>query len=71
MSLPFADLGSLKVSQEVQSVLAAKAKLKRTTVVALVREIVESYINEELHVFIMASEIHETKGFGKLSGGSQ
>lgn len=68
MSLPLHDLGSVKVSEVAHSYLRARALSKRTDVTTLVRDLVEAHVNEELHVVSVAQDIHEAKGFGKMTG---
>lgn len=69
MSLPLHDLGSIKVSESAHSYLRARALKKKYDLSTLVRELVEAYVADELHVCSMAGEIHEAKGFGKIDGG--
>ena len=68
MSLPLKDLGSIKVSEAAHSYLRARATTKRIELVALVRDLVEAYVNEEIHISTMAAEIHSAKGFGAIAG---
>jgi len=68
MSLPLHDLGSIKVSESAHSYLRARALKKKCDLAALVRELVEAYVVDEMHVATLAAEIHEAKGFGKIIG---
>lgn len=71
MSLPLHDVGSVKVSEVAHSYLSARATQKHTTVVALVRELVEEYVTSELHVFTVAEQTHKSKELGAILGDSQ
>lgn len=71
MSLPLHDVGSVKVSEIAHSYLSARATQKHSTVVALIRDLVEDYVTSELHVFSVADENHMTKQLGKISGNNQ
>ena len=74
MSLPLKDLGNLKVSERAHSYLRARALSKRIDLLALVRELVEAHVAEELHVISMANEIHKSKELGEImedEGGRQ
>jgi hypothetical protein len=68
MSLPLHDLGSVKVSEQAHSYLRARATKRVMDVTALVREIVELHVADELGVFSMADKLHEAKGLGKIVG---
>lgn len=71
MSTPLHDVGSVKISEAAHSYLAARATQKHTTVVALVRALVEDHVADELHVFSMADENHMAKQLGKITRDSQ
>ena len=68
MSLPLHDLGSIKVSESAHSYLRARALKKKCDLAALVRDLVEAYVSDELHVCTLADEIHDANGFGKING---
>lgn len=67
MSLPLHDLGSVKVTETTHSMLRARALAKRIDLTAFVRELLDQWANEELHVFSVAQDLHESKGFGKIT----
>jgi len=71
MSIPLHDIGSVKISERSHSYLSARATQKKTTVVALVRELVESFVEDEFHVFSMAGQNHIAKQLGEILGDSQ
>ena len=71
MSIPLHDAGSVKISETAHSYLKARADQKHTTVVALIRDLVEDYVSSELHVFSVADQLHESKQLGKITGDSQ
>ena len=71
MALPLKDLGSVKISEAAHSYLRARATLKRVELVALVRDLVEAYVKEEIHISSMAAEIHQAKGLGEIQGDMQ
>jgi len=71
MSLPLHDLGSIKVSETAHSYLRARAISKRMDVAALVRDLVEAHVAEELRVISVANEIHLSKQLGKITGDSE
>jgi hypothetical protein len=71
MSLPLHDIGSVKISERAQSYLAARADQQKSTIVALIRDLVESHVSSELHVFSMADQKHIAKQLGKITGDTQ
>lgn len=71
MSLPLHDLGSVKVDETTHSLLRARALSKRLDTTAFAREILDAWASEELHVLSVAQDIHESKGFGKITGDSK
>ena len=56
MSLPLKDLGSVKVSERSHAYLHARADVKRLDVVALVRDLIEQYVEDELHISSLAND---------------
>ena len=71
MSLPLHDVGSVKISEAAHSYLSARATQKHTTLVALIRELVEEYVASELHVFSVAYQTHKSKELGAILGDAQ
>jgi hypothetical protein len=71
MSLPLHDLGNVKVDEVTHSMLRARAMSKKIDLTAFVRELLDSWAAEELHVFSIASSLHESKGFGAINGDSK
>jgi hypothetical protein len=71
MSLPLHDLGNVKVDERTHSMLRARAMAKRIDLSAFVRELLDNWATEELHVFSMAADLHESKGFGAIHGDSK
>ena len=71
MSIPLHDVGSVKISEAAHSYLSARAAQKNITVVAMVRELVEEYVNTELHTFNVAAETHKAKQLGAILGDFQ
>jgi hypothetical protein len=67
MSLPLHDLGSIKVSEQAHSYLRAKALSQQIDLASLVRNMVHEQVLREIEVFRVASQIHEAKGFGKIT----
>ena len=71
MSIPLHDTGSVKISETAHSYLKVRADQSNTSVVALIRDLVEKYVANELHVFSMADQLNIANGFGKITGDSQ
>ena len=71
MSLPLHDCGKVYVSERAHSYLRAKSTAKRVDLVTFIRELVEAYVDEELHVHSVANDIHNAKGLGRIDGDSQ
>lgn len=71
MSLPLHDIGSVKISERAHSYLAARADQQKSSVVALIRGLVESHVDSEFDVFSMADQKHIAKQLGKITGDSQ
>jgi hypothetical protein len=67
MSLPLKDIGNIKVSERTHSLLRARALVKRIDVSTLARELLDSWADEELHVFSIAGEIHLAKELGEIT----
>ena len=59
------------MSEVAHSYLLARAGQKHTTVVGLIRDLVEAYVSDELHVFSVADDNHIAKQLGKISGNNQ
>lgn len=66
MSLPLRDIGNVKVSEKTHSMLKARALVKQVDVSTLARELLDKWANDELHVFSIAADLHESKGFGEI-----
>jgi hypothetical protein len=41
---------------------------KRVDLTTFVRELLDVWAKEELHVFSIATQLHESKGFGAING---
>lgn len=68
MSIPLHDIGSVKISERSHSYLSARAEQNHSTVVALIRELVEAHVDSELLVFSMADQKHIAKQLGAITG---
>ena len=68
MSLPLHDLRNVKVKERTHSLLRARAMSKRMDINAITREILDAWADEELHVFSVASDIHQAKELGEILG---
>lgn len=71
MALPLHDLGNVKVDETTHSMLRARALSKRVDLTTFVRELLDEWAKEELHVFSIATQLHESKGFGAINGESK
>lgn len=67
MSLPLKDVGSVKISEAAHSYLRALALSKNIDLVALIRQIVETKVIDDFHVFSMAQDIHSSKQLGAIA----
>ena len=71
MSLPLHDVGSVKVTERTHSYFAACAEKQYSTVVAVMREVLERHVSEKLDAVSLAEEIHKSKQLGKLTRDNQ
>lgn len=71
MSLPLHDLGSIKVSEVTHSLLKAEAMSQNMETSSLARAVLDKWAADRLHVLSLADQLHEAKGFGKITGESK
>lgn len=71
MSIPLHDIGSVKISERAHSYLAARADQNHSTVVTLIRDLVELHVDSELRVFSIADQKHIAKQLGAITGDRQ
>lgn len=67
MSIPLADLGSIKVPQHVHSYLFARAEVTGVPIVTQVAKLITEKVERELHVLSIANSKHKSKGFGEIT----
>jgi hypothetical protein len=65
------DLGSVKVSARAHCYLSARADIKQLNVVALVRNLIEQYVDDELHISSLAVDRFSAKEAPEIRSNSQ
>ncbi len=68
MSLELADLGSVKVHQEVHCMLKAHALVNKQEMNALAREIIHEWAAKQFHAFSLAQELAKAKELPGITG---
>lgn len=68
MSLELADLGSVKVHQEVHCLLKAHAMVNKQEMNALAREILHEWASKQFQAFSLAQEIARAKELAGITG---
>lgn len=68
MSLDLADLGSVKVHQEVHCLLKAHALVNKQEMNALAREIIHDWASKQFQAFSLAQEIAKSKDLTGITG---
>jgi hypothetical protein len=69
MSLPLADLGTIKVHPEVHAVLRAFARMENEKELnAFVRRILHEWAKERVHALNLANEFAKERGLTGITG---